>query len=132
MIDARLAPLLNAPYITGGRDIAADGGIDCWGLVCACYQRLGIAILPPFVISDNELRRSTFAGAMESEQWQHERRPSNYSVTMFKLNNGNWHCGVLLPDKFSFIHASKPVVAIGRLDTGLWCRSFKGFYRYVK
>jgi len=126
-----LQSLLGVPYVTLGRDIAKDGGLDCWGLVRVVYQEIGKGLLPEYLIDEKELKSAMFEQETSSSTWEQIAKPEAFCIALFRLNDGGWHCGVVLPDKRRFIHCRKPRVMIERLDDATWHKLLKGYYRYA-
>ena len=38
MIPPWVEPYIGIPFVEGGRSVADDGGLDCWGLVTLIYR----------------------------------------------------------------------------------------------
>ena len=127
-----LSDLIGVKYVDNGRNIAKDGGLDCWGLVRAVYHRLDLGELPMFLISENELRRDAFVENMSSERWKRLDKPRSFCVAVFAFKDRRWHAGVVMPDRLHFMHCRRPTVSLDRLDHALWSASCKGYYRYEK
>lgn len=127
-----LSDLLGVKYVDNGRDIAKDGGLDCWGLVRVVYHRLDLGELPMFLISENDLRRDAFAENMSSERWTRLDKPCPFCVAVFSFKDHRWHAGVVMPDRLHFMHCRRPAACLDRLDHALWSASCKGYYRYEK
>lgn len=123
--------LLGVKYVAGGRELARDGGLDCWGLVRVVYEKIGKGLLPEYMIDEKELQRLAFQTESEKESWVKIDRPGAHCVVLFRLNDGGWHCGVVLQDRTRFIHCRMPCVMIERLDERIWEKARKGFYRYA-
>ena len=78
MID--LQDLIGVPYVACGRDIAKDGGLDCWGLVRVVYHGVGKGLLPEFLIDEKELKSAMFQHEMESATWERLLKPEPFAV----------------------------------------------------
>ena len=68
MID--LQSLLGVLYVTLGRDIAKDGGLDGWGLVRVVYQEIGKGLLPEYLIDEKEMKCAMFEQEKSSATWE--------------------------------------------------------------
>lgn len=121
--------LLGTQYVNNGRSVTADGGLDCWGLVCEVYRKSLSVNLPSFLISDGALRRIEFDRQAESN-WRQLSSPTPFAVVLYRLPDGLYHCGVVLPDCRRFMHCRAPCVAIEALDAIPWRRLLKGYYEY--
>lgn len=127
----QITALLGVPYVSNGRNIATDGGLDCWGLVCEVYRRALAVTLPPFLIADQDLRRVEFdRQAGGGNRWRRSPTPTPYAVALYRLASGAYHCGVVLPCRRRFIHCRAPVALIEALDAAPWRRLLKGYYEY--
>lgn len=124
--------LLAVQYVAGGRDVATDGGLDCWGLVRVVYHGLGKGLLPEYLIDEKEMKHAMFEQETSSATWKQIAKPEAFCIALFLFNDGGWHCGVVLPDKRRFIHCRKPRVMIERLDDATWHKLLKGYFRYEK
>jgi cell wall-associated NlpC family hydrolase len=134
MVDC--SDLIGIPFVDSGRTKA---GYDCWGLCMEVASRYN-HMLPEF----NICAEATFkiAAVMESnkELADHGQNPNWIKLEtpepgcLILLTNsivGVNHAGIYLGDK-KFIHTLINIGShIDRIDSPLWKRRIKGFYRYV-
>lgn len=109
--------LIGIPYVDGGRTIK---GLDCWGLVIQCINRMGIETPDPFKLNGKDAIPKEDWAAWIYQQfsgWKRLDEPVPFSVVVFANKDGiPDHAGVMI-DHQRFIHCvRKAGVIIGRLD----------------
>ena len=122
--------LLGIPYVRNGRSVDVDGGLDCWGLAREVFRRRFGIDLPTYLIDDDGLRAGAFADGMAASEWVRSFKPPAWGLAVFHLRAGEWHCGVVLPDRVRFIHCRQPAVVIEKLDSPIWRNSLKGYFSH--
>lgn len=125
-----IAKLVGTRYVENGRDAERDGGLDCWGLAREVI-RMSTGHSPPLhLIDGKELRAAAFEGGMAAREWVPCKKPVPWCLAVFHFHGGEWHCGVVLPDRARFIHCRRPAVIIERLDSPIWRNILKGYFIY--
>ena len=97
------SPYLKATYVPGGRRWPL---IDCWGLVCAVFQREANIELDPWDTTPcGDVAAFAAAAVSESKAWEEvplaELR--SFDVLLFSLGRPA-HCGVIIQAQ-TFLHA---------------------------
>lgn len=123
--------LLGTPFKMGGRD---KTGLDCYGLVKELYSRVGIT-LPEYTSSHLSANDKTIISMMISQGLDLFSRiytPEPFSlVTFFIRPPFTTHIGVVMPDKYRFIHILKDTsVAVERLDAPEWEKRITGYFKW--
>jgi|DEB0MinimDraft_6_1074348.scaffolds.fasta_scaffold16159_2 cell wall-associated NlpC family hydrolase len=121
---------IGIPFKELGRD---RKGLDCYGLVRLFYAEQFDTTLP--ILLDNYA--STKDGKEVSQvvndcipEWSDVKIGSYGDCCLFNLKGLPIHLGVYIGDGF-FLHAIRGADScIERLDSKLWEKRFKGFYRY--
>ena len=56
-------------------------------------------------------------------------KPRDWSVVLFELRQFDWHAGIVLPGRKTFIHLRRKTgVEITKLSDKFWSRTCKGYY----
>lgn len=91
-----LATLVGVPYVERGRDLARDGGLDCYGLVRVGLARLGV------LWPENEAEALAASKALAT-RLTNQQRPQRGDVVEM-LMGGRAHVGLMV-DGFTVLHA---------------------------
>lgn len=123
---------IGIPYKYKGRTMAA---LDCWGLLLALYDQLGVQLfdVPSIDYSDTDWsnKGGNFLAENVWRDWNDVEKPEMLDAILFKNVEGvSRHCGVMLLEN-RFIHCGKHGVQVGRL-TGAWKDLVAGYYRLRK
>lgn len=94
-----LATLVGVPYVERGRDLARDGGLDCYGLVRVGLARLGV------LWPENEAEALACSESLAVRLTSSERPQRGDVVEM--LMEGRAHVGLMV-DGFTVLHAKSP------------------------
>ncbi len=123
------------PFIEGGRDIGADGGLDCWGLVRTVYQKKCDVLLDayeavqfgPHTVEQELFKKATACWTkLENE----EPRPTD--VILFRFMGLPLHVACYIkPGWMLHSRGSNAGSTIERYTTPMWNQRIEGFYRYV-
>ncbi|OED38491.1 hypothetical protein AB834_00830 [PVC group bacterium (ex Bugula neritina AB1)] len=128
MIDT--VKLMRIPYVHKGRD---EKGVDCLGLVHLVFSEFGIQI------PDEDYGTRWYSKEVSERflpnmiEFKEVKDPKMYDLVLFKSRKKSLtqHIGICL-NNFSFIHASKAGVTIGRLGVDPWRKLKLGYYRHAK
>lgn len=133
-VDTR--PYLDAPFVDGGRDLAA--GVDCWGLVRAVARREFGLDLPAYAgaglddagrVNALRLARATRDRVPEFDA---VADPQPGDVVLLSPSNRPVHVGIVIATRpLTMLHAERGVgVAAERVYGPVWRHRVAGFYRY--
>lgn len=98
-----LATLVGVPYVERGRDLARDGGLDCYGLVRVGLARLRVC----WPESEAEALSASTALARRLEA---SERPQRGDVVEM-LVEGRAHVGLMV-DGFTVLHMQRETVSV--------------------
>ena len=118
-------------FVEGGRDLAKDGGLDCWGFFRHMRAIMGLPVPSDDVIGyeggDGPVERG-----MASGRWTRIGRPEPGCLVLFdRLGRGRrFHVGIVLSDGVSFAHCLQGGSRVDRLDSPVFAVRVKMYYRY--
>lgn len=100
------ATYVGRPFAEGARDLDADGGLDCWGLVRQVYARERGIVLPRFSMvatGDAESIGRAICSEQVSTRWSrvNKRTPQVFDVVTMRRRGSKLesHCGVIAPGR---------------------------------
>ena len=117
-------------YVRNGRDVETDGGLDCWGFVRAAWSVLGMAVPPPFLIDDEDLRDATFGQERKSQEWLRLKKPEPWALCLISHPSHHDHCGIVSDDARHVLHMNANGLHIIPLDAFALRNYGKEYYRY--
>lgn len=129
MIPPELASLSRVKYLEGGRDPAT--GLDCWGFYREACRVLSLPVPPVHQVEGKEGEAAEWAKAAASPEWRRIIIPKPYCLVLLTRPGRNPHCGMVLPDLFTFVHLGAQGFRCDFLDCAQFRLARKEYFRYV-
>jgi cell wall-associated NlpC family hydrolase len=128
-----LRDLINIPFVDKGRDPRI--GLDCWGLVIAVCERLGIKDVPNYDVSCYDSARIGAMFSVEVRKWKKTCTPSLGDFVVMELDPSmpkmRQHYGIYLWDGM-FIHSlEKQGSRTDEVYDKFWKGRIKGYYTWT-
>lgn len=121
--------LIGKPFANGGR---GPDGYDCLGLALEIFRRTGLDVPDYNIPAFHCARIDTVVAQEAATSWQRLPGPIAPCLVVIK-NHPQYinHVGVCVGSGM-FIHVMQKVnVCLDRLDSPVWRKKIRGFYRYV-